>query len=227
MGLSGRGGCCWALMLACVAPSSFTAEGAIVGVTSDIEGVTDAVIETWRRGATIVREATTAHKITPPLRFSVDAQTQWAWEPAIASMNCGNNQAQPPTPPPPLPGFPGAANQSLMDVTMSIVDEVILMDYGGGAIVNWLARAWPWFARSRVGWSLSNRTRTVLVVRAAAPSLPPLPKPQRGCCCCQSLGLEAGPTNPGLDTELDVENYLNETASAALMGYRVDGPTRY
>ena len=43
----------------------------------------------------------------------------------------------------------------------------------------------------------------------------------------QSLGLEAGPTNPGLDTELDVENYLNETAYAALMGYRVDGPTRY
>ena len=46
-------------------------------------------------------------------------------------------------------------------------------------------------------------------------------------CCCQSLGLGAGPSNPGLNTELDVETYLNETAYAALMGYRVDGPTRY
>ena len=57
----------------------------------------------------------------------------------------------------------------------------------------------------------------------------PLPCPsfRASSCCCQSLGLEAGPSNPGLNTEVDVENYLNETAYAALMGYRVDGPTRY
>lgn len=185
--------------------ASCRSDAAIVGVTSDIEGVTAAVVETWRRGADIVHQANDAHKLSPPLRFSVDAQTQWAWEPAISTMNCGNRHGWPPGPPPTLAGFPGAVNQSLMDVTMDIVDEVILMDYGGGAPYNWMARAWPWFARSRVGWSLSNRTRSVLI----------------------SMGMEAGLGNSGAQTELEVETYLNDTAQSALFGYRPDGPTRF
>lgn len=166
-----------------------SASAAIVGVTSDIEGVTTACVATWERGAAIVHEANTVHKPKKPLRFSVDAQTQWSWEAA-----------------------PNDPNRSLMEVTMDIVDEVVLMDYGGGAIYNWLARAWPWFARSRVlagrpptEPGLGNRNRTVLV----------------------SMGMEAGPRNIGLNTELLVEKYLNDTAYSALMGYRTDGPTRY
>ena len=63
-----------ALLLAAIVAGLGTVQSAIVGVTSDIEGVTSACVATWQHGASIVHEANAQHKLKVPLRFSVDAQ---------------------------------------------------------------------------------------------------------------------------------------------------------
>ena len=75
-----------------------------------------------------------------------------------------------------------------------------------------LARAWPWFARSRV-------------LAGKPPNFPGLGNVSRSVLV--SMGMEAGLSNAGLNTELLVERYLNDTAYSALLGYHTDGPTRY
>ena len=102
-----------ALMLA----SAPQIDAEIVGITSDIEHYGVQCLRTWQYAAGIVHDANRHHNLQPPLRFSVDAQTSASWQAAPAPF-AGDRDG-------------GTFGRSMLDATLDIVDEAVLMDYGG------------------------------------------------------------------------------------------------